>query len=420
MIHTRPTRAFHAMAKPSGPACNLRCTYCFYLEKARLYPQDKARRMSPQVLEEYIRQYISSIPDEDEIAFTWQGGEPTLAGLDFFRRAVALQERYAQGRRISNSFQTNGLLLNQEWCDFLAEHDFLVGLSLDGPSDIHDEYRRSPGGHPTHKLVMRALHHLQRSRVRYNALACVNRNSSKDPLRVYKFLRQAGVEFIQFMPVVERLAGSREAGHGLLLHGPSQAEASGSTEQAVEVTEWSVRPEGFGRFLTAVFDHWINHDVGKIFVMNFEWALASLLGKLGAICHNLPTCGRSVIVEHNGDVYACDHYVYPEYHRGNILRQSFASMLDSPEQEQFGRDKFEKLCEQCRQCKMLRACWGGCPKHRFSATMEGKAGLNYLCPSYQHFFGHILPYLQAMRSLMEASRPVSDIMQTRLIFASRE
>ena len=408
------TRPFHAMAKPSGSDCNLRCAYCFYLEKSALYAQTERPRMSEAVLEAYVRDYIASIREEDEVAFTWQGGEPTLLGLDFYRRAARLQMKYGRGRRISNSFQTNGLLLDDAWCAFLAEYNFLVGLSLDGPADIHNEYRLTAGGGATHAKVMAALNRMQAHGVGYNILSCVNARSSKEPLRVYEFLRETGARFIQFLPVVERLAGEQAAALGLKLHGP------GPGDSPAAVTPWSVTPEAYGRFLTDIFDCWVHRDVGQIFVMNFEWALANFMGKPGAVCHHRPTCGRSVAVEHNGDVYACDHYVYPEYRLGNILEKPFAAMLDSPAQERFGEDKFALLSKQCRECAVLAGCYGGCPKLRFVSGGGAEPPINYLCPGYHHFFSHTAPWLKAMSSLIADGRPVSEIMGVSLIYKDKQ
>lgn len=406
-----PVRAFHAMAKPSGSECNLNCTYCFYLEKHALYPHQQHPRMSDEALETYVKNYIAAVEPQAEVAFTWQGGEPTLAGLDFYRQAVKLQAKYGAGRRISNSFQTNGVLLDDAWCLFLKEHHFLVGLSLDGPEDIHNEFRMTKGGRPTHKLVMRALALLQAHHVDYNVLACVNHRSAQEAARVYDFLCNAGVQFIQFIPVIERQAGAAEAQTGLMLHGPGQDDTTS------DVTAWSVRPKEYGAFLTTVFDRWLQRDVGKVFVMNIEWAFANFVGAPGAVCHHQPTCGRSVVVEHNGDVYACDHYVYPEYLLGNVHQQTFAQMIDAPAQEQFGRDKFARLPQQCRQCEVLKACWGGCPKHRFVAAEGGE--INYLCEGFRHYFRHLPPYLKAMSELMASGRPASDIMQAHLVFRQK-
>ncbi|UQZ91260.1 anaerobic sulfatase maturase [Deltaproteobacteria bacterium Smac51] len=399
------------MAKPSGPDCNLDCAYCFYREKETFYGQAQRHRMSDAMLENYVRQYIESSSEGELVPFTWQGGEPTLNGLDFYRRAVALQTRYAQGRPISNSFQTNGVLIDEAWAAFFKEHNFLIGLSLDGPADIHDACRPTVSGRSSHAAVERALKLLQRHGVDYNALACVGRLSSRDPLRVYEYLREAGVEFIQFIPIVERRPELDEAAQGLKLHGPG-GRASGE-----EVTDWSVRPQDYGLFLNCIFDYWVKNDVGRTFVMNFEWALANFMGRPGTVCHHQPTCGRSVVVEHNGDVYACDHYVYPEYRLGNLAGQSFTAMLDAPAQEEFGRNKYSTLSDQCRKCKVLKGCWGGCPKHRFTTNAQGEA-VNYLCPGLFDFFGHLSPYLRALADLINSGRPASDIMEAKLMFVS--
>ncbi len=391
------------MAKPAGPGCNLDCDYCFYREKTALYPAGNRFRMTDEVLEAYVRNYIASIREQDEVAFTWQGGEPTLMGLDFFRRAVELQKHYGAGRNISNSFQTNGILLDETWCDFLRKNGFLVGLSLDGPEEIHDQYRRTLGGDPCHGSAMRALRLLQQHSVQYNVLATVTRHSSRFPLQVYEFLRETGVRFMQFLPVVERLPSGADAESGLRLGSPD-----GQGEENV-VTEWSVQPKEYGLFLTAIFDQWVKRDVGETFVMNFEWALANFTGNPGAVCHHQPTCGRSVIVEHNGDVYGCDHYVYPQYRLGNLVNEPLSTMVDSPHQEQFGRDKFADLSEQCRNCKVVKGCWGGCPKHRFIRTENGGPDLNYLCEGFRHFFSHTAPYLKVMATLLASGRPASDI-----------
>ncbi len=407
---------FHAMAKPSGSDCNLDCEYCFYLEKQALYPDKPKRRMNDEVLAAYVRNYIESRPPGAEIVFTWQGGEPTLLGIDFYRRAFEWQRRLRAGRTIRNTFQTNGLLLDDAWCAFFAEHDCLLGLSLDGPADIHDAYRVSPGGHPSHALVLRALKCLQKHRVRFNVLACVNRCSAREPLRVYEFLRAQGVQYIQFIPVVERLPDAHDRAIGLTLKAPDGKVLMPALPQAAgQPTEWSVVPADYGDFLNAIFDVWLKRDVGTIHVMNFEWALANYMGRPGAACHHQPTCGRAVVVEHNGDVYACDHYVYPDYRLGNLTTTSLARMLASETQHAFGQDKFDSLPQQCRQCKMLKGCWGGCPKHRFSITRDGEPGLNYLCEGYYRFFGHVAPYLRALADLIDAGRLASDITKATLL-----
>ena len=377
------------MAKPSGPACNLDCNYCFYLEKEALYDRPGRRRMSPQVLEAYVRGTIAATPAGQPVHFTWQGGEPTLLGLPFYRHALALQAQYGAGRQIENSFQTNGTLIDDDWAAFLAENGFLVGLSLDGPAEVHDRYRRFRSGAPSHQLVMAALERLQRHGVQYNVLACVDAHSVRQPLEVYRFLRAHGVEFIQFTPVVERLAGADRAAAGFDLSGPEQAGDA-------PVAPFSVPSEGWGRFLATVFDEWRRHDIGRVFVMNFEWALAGVVGAPGVVCVHQPTCGRALVVEHDGDVFSCDHFVYPEHKLGNLTRDNLAAMVDSTRQQAFGAAKHDSLPGACRRCPHLSLCWGGCPKQRFLQTADGEPGLNYLCAGYKHWFAHATPWLEAI------------------------
>lgn len=409
MLKNTQTRAFHVMAKPSGSVCNLNCSYCFYLEKEVYYQQHNI--MSDNVLETYVRSYIESTYPEDEVAFTWQGGEPALAGLEFYQKAVSLQDKYGAGRKISNSFQTNGILLNDAWCQFFSDNDFLIGLSLEGPAAIHDKYRLTKSGKPTHHRVMRALALLQKHKVKYNVLTCVNRHSAQYPLEIYHFLRDAGVEFIQFIPVVERLADDDALQAGLKLHAPG---GDGS-----RVTPWTVLPADYGHFLISVFEEWRKRDVGSIFVMNIEWAFARFINAPGAVCHHQPTCGRSVIVEHNGDIYACDHYVYPQHRLGNIMGATLAEMIDSAGQVKFGTDKYHSLPRQCRQCRVLQACQGGCPKHRFMRSKEGEPGLNYLCDGFQLYFNHLPRWLKAMTDLIASGRPASDIMIAQQIHTNK-
>ncbi|WP_264295653.1 anaerobic sulfatase maturase [Altererythrobacter sp. CC-YST694] len=397
------------MAKPSGPACNLDCTYCFYLEKEALFPGRKMRRMSDEVLEAYIRNTIASTPSGHPVHFTWQGGEPTLLGIDFYRRAVELQKLHGARRQIENGFQTNGTLIDDEWAAFLAENHFLVGLSLDGPREIHDRYRRYRSGAPSFDQVMAGLGRLQQHGVDYNVLACVDRHSAQHPLQVYRFLKRQGVKFIQFTPVVERLAGPREKALGLDLSGPGLEES----EDDAGLAPFSVRPADWGRFLSVVFGEWSRRDVGEVFVMNFEWTLASMVGAPGVVCVHQPTCGRAVIAEHDGNVYSCDHFVYPEYRLGNVLETSLAAMIDSTRQQAFGQAKADTLPRQCRACPALNLCWGGCPKHRFTSTAEGEPGLNYLCEGYLHYFNTATPTLKRIAELLANGRDVRDVMKMR-------
>ena len=397
VIEAPASAGFHLMAKPSGPACNLDCAYCFYLDKEALFDRKATRRMAPDVLEAYIRQTIAATPADHPVAFTWQGGEPTLLGLDFYRQAVALQQRYGAGRVIENSFQTNGTLIDAEWAAFLAQNRFLVGLSLDGPADIHDRYRRYANGNPSHAKVEAAWHLLRAAGVEVNVLACVDAHSSRHPLEIYRYLRGLGVEFIQFTPVVERKAGAADKARGFDLNGP------GLDADAV-LADFSVSPEGWGRFLAAVFEEWRRNDIGRAFVMNFEWTLAAHMGEPGVVCHHQKTCGRALIAEHDGSVYTCDHFAYPEYRLGDLTRDGLAAMVDSTAAAQFGAAKHETLPAQCLRCPHLEGCWGGCPKHRFLTSEDGEAGLNYLCAGYTHYLDAVTPWITALAALIRAGR----------------
>jgi uncharacterized protein len=395
----------HVVAKPIGPTCNLDCEYCFYLEKQVLFPGQT--RMSDEVLSAFIGGYIASQPTP-VVEFVWQGGEPTLLGIDFFKRVVELQMPFAKGRTITNSLQTNGTLLTDEWCRFLKRHNFMVGVSLDGPKELHDRYRKDRKGRGTFDQVMRGVKLLQKHRVEYNVLACVARETAEKALEVYGFLRDAGVEFIQFTPIVEREPDAQSAGLGLRLGAPA---ALDSVKGQGEVTPWSVEPEAWGDFLINVFEEWVRHDVGKVFVMNFEWALNAWIGNPSPVCVHAQQCGRSLVIEHNGDVYACDHCVYPQYRLGNVLTDALPRMAEKSVQSGFGVAKETALPRWCRQCEVLAACRGGCPKHRFAATYDDEPGLHYLCAGYRKFFLHIRKYLHVMTQLLEKGLPVSLVME---------
>jgi uncharacterized protein len=397
-----PATSFHIMTKPIGPICNLDCKYCFYLEKENLYPNTRHWAMRPEVLERYIQQYIAA-QSVDDVHFAWQGGEPTLLGIDFFRTVVALQQKHAAGKSIHNALQTNGTLIDDEWGQFLVERNFLVGVSIDGPRELHDHYRVDKGNAPTFDRVMRGLNKLKEHQVEFNTLTVVNRKNSQFPLEVYRFLKEIGSGFMQFIPVVERRA-AEPADNGLVLIQPS-------FERLAEVTEWSVEPLAYGQFLTRIFDEWVKKDVGRCFVQLFDVALESWLGMEPSLCVFRRTCGSALAMEHTGDLYSCDHFVYPENKLGNIIEIGLEEMVGSPQQSKFGRDKRDLLPSMCRQCDVRFACNGECPKHRFLTTPDGEYGLNYLCAGYKHFFHHIDPYMQFMAAELRAGRPPANIMR---------
>jgi uncharacterized protein len=396
----------HVVAKPVGPACNLNCEYCFYLEKQALFDKGENYRMDNATLSAYITQYISSQPTP-VVEFVWQGGEPTLLGIDFFKRVIELQKPFLSQKTIINSLQTNGTLLTDAWCDFLKKHNFLVGISIDGPKDIHDRYRRDRSGNGSFEKALTGLKLLQKHGVEYNVMACVARDTARYPLDVYHFLKQSGVKFIQFSPIIERLPDDASKQHGLHLAGPASLDKK---EPNIEVTDWTVFPENYGDFLIAIYEEWVRNDVGEIFVMNFEWALNTWIGNPSPVCIHAKQCGRSLVIEHNGDIYACDHCVYPQYKLGNILCDDLSSMVDKSLQSGFGTAKETALPRLCRECEVLAACRGGCPKHRFARTVYGEPGLHYLCQGYQKFFLHIRKYLRVMTQLLEHGYPASMVM----------
>lgn len=397
---------FHIMTKPIGPICNLDCAYCFYLEKEKLYPKAEpeaaAWKMAPAVLERYIEQYIAAQPGP-EVHFAWQGGEPTLLGVEYFRRVVELEQKYAGGKAIHNALQTNATLIDDEWAAFLAENRFLIGVSIDGPRALHDRYRVDKGQQPTFDRVLRGIARLKEHGAEFNTLTVVNRMNSQEPLEVYRFLKEIGSGFIQFIPVVER-ATPAPAANGLVLIQPSwQGQA--------EVTEWSVEPLAYGRFLAQIFDEWVKKDVARVYVQQFDVALESWMGMEPSLCVFRKTCGSALAMEHTGDLYSCDHFVYPENKLGNVMEASLAAMAQSEQQRAFGNAKRDTLPKMCRSCEVRFACNGECPKHRFATTPDGEAGLNYLCAGYKHFFKHIDPYMRFMAGELRAQRPPANIMR---------
>ena len=399
-------QGIHVVAKPMGPVCNLACDYCFYLEKKVLFGDQEIFRMSDEVLSCFVSDYITSQPTP-VVEFVWQGGEPTLAGLDFFKKVIREQKPYTKTKTIRNSLQTNGTLLTDEWCAFLKKNNFMVGISLDGPQDIHDTYRRDRSGWGTFDSVMRGLKLLQKHGVEYNVLACVARETARRPLDVYNFLKSERVEFIQFTPVIERMPDEVSRKSGLRLAGPA---ALDKEEQQMQVTPWTVIPEEYADFLIAIYEDWVRHDVGSVFVMNFEWALNAWIGNPSPVCIHAQQCGKAVVIEHNGDVYACDHCVYPQYNLGNIAHDTLTHMVEKSLDTGFGTMKETALPTWCRDCTVLKACRGGCPKHRFRMTPSGEPGFHYLCEGYRKFFLHIRKYLKAMATLLENGLPASRVM----------
>ena len=391
------------MAKPIGPLCNLDCTYCFYLETEKLFGVHERFAMPDRVLEEFIRQTIENEAGP-EVRFAWQGGEPTLLGVGYFQKVVDFQAKYAQGKVIQNAMQTNGTLLDDSWGEFLQKYSFLVGVSIDGPRGLHDLYRVDKKQQPTFDRVMAGIDVLKNHRVEFNTLTVVNRANSRQPGEVYRFLKEIGSTYLQFIPLVERLADGAALARPPL---PGSDEVDGFAP----VTEWSVGAADYGSFLIRIFEDWVRNDVGKIFVQTFDVALGNWMGLGSSLCIFAEKCGSAVALEHNGDLFSCDHYVYPNYHLGNLLNQSLAEMVNSPAQHAFGSQKSDSLPDYCRRCDVRFACNGECPKNRFFKTPDGQPGLNYLCPAYKTFFKAIDPYMKMMARLLNAQRPASDIMQ---------
>ncbi|AKB50907.1 Putative arylsulfatase regulatory protein [Methanosarcina barkeri str. Wiesmoor] len=385
----------HVLAKPTGAICNLACSYCFFLAKEALYPGSKFR-MSDKVLENYIRQLIEA-HHSPQVTVAWQGGEPTLMGIDFYRRAIELQEKYRKpGISFENTMQTNGTLLDDEWCRFFKENNFLIGISIDGPRELHDAYRVDKKGNGTFDQVMKGLRLLQKHGVEYNVLTTVNRANADYPLEVYRFLRdEAGTDWMQFIPVVERI---NEEGHTLYQRGDT-------------VSNRSVQPEQFGNFLNHIFDEWVRNDVGKIFVQTFEASARRWLGMPSGMCVFEETCGTGLALEHNGDLYSCDHFVEPDYLLGNIMEKEISELAALEKQYRFGQDKCDTLPQVCRECEVLFACQGECPKNRFLTTPAGETGLNYLCEGWKAFFRHIDFPMQILAGLIRRGYPASEVMR---------
>lgn len=393
-------KPLYVMLKPAGAHCNLACKYCYYLEKNKLYPTAQRQLMSDEMLEQFTREYIEA-QTMSQVLFTWHGGEPLLRSIDFYRKALSLQQKYAGGRRIDNVIQTNGTLLTDEWCEFFAQNHWLVGISIDGPQPYHDHYRLTAAGKPSWKKVMQGIKLLKKHGVEWNAMAVVNAYNVNHPLEFYRFFKENGCQFLQFTPIVERLTR----------HEDGRTLASLADKDEISLSEASVAPEQWGYFLCAIFDEWVRKDVGKIFVEIFDCTLANWMGISPGICAYSKECGHAGVMEHNGDVYSCDHFVFPEYKLGNIRDHSLIDMLYGEQQQEFSRLKHSSLPRQCKECDMEFACHGECPKNRFMKDKYGDSGLNYLCPGYYHYYQHVAPYMDYMKQELMAQRPPSNIMK---------
>ena len=398
-IATPFAKPLYVMLKPAGAHCNLACKYCYYLEKSHLYQNSLRHLMSDEMLEQFTREYIEA-QTMPQVLFTWHGGEPLMRSIDFYKKTLELQKKYAHGKQIDNVIQTNGTLLTDEWCEFFAQNHWLVGISIDGPQEYHDHYRVTPAGKPSWEKVMQGIQLLKKHRVEWNAMAVVNAYNAEHPLEFYHFFRDNGCQYLQFTPIVERLT-EHEDGRTL---------ASLADDREIPLTDASVTPQQWGNFLCTIFDDWVRHDVGKTFVEIFDCTLANWMGVLPGICAYSKECGHAGVMEHNGDVYSCDHFVFPEYKLGNIRDQSLIDMLYGEKQQAFSRLKHTSLPRQCKECDMEFACHGECPKNRFEKDKYGEPGLNYLCQGYYQYYSHVAPYMDFMKRELLAQRPPANIM----------
>lgn len=377
-------KPLYVMLKPIGAACNLRCKYCYYLEKKELYPDDKRYVMSDELLEKFIKDYLES-QTMPQVLFTWHGGEALMRNISFYKKALELQKKYGRGRQIDNSIQTNGTLLTDDWCRFFKDNNFLVGISIDGPQHCHDKYRKGVNNEPSFYKVMKGLSLLKKHGVEYNAMGVVNDYNVDYPLEFYNFFKSIDCRFIQFSPIVERING--------------------------EPASWNVPAAGWGDFLIAIFNEWVRNDVGQFYIQYFDSTLANWVGADPGVCTLAKYCGHAGVMEFNGDVYSCDHFVYPKYKLGNIKTHTLTEMMYSPQQMRFGQDKYDKLPRQCKECDVLFACHGECPKNRIIKTKDGEEGLNYLCEGYYKFYKHVAPYMDFMKRELDNKRPPANIMQ---------
>lgn len=390
----------YVMLKPAGALCNLACDYCYYLEKAKLYQESPKHVMSDELLEKFIEEYINS-QTMQEVLFTWHGGETMMRPLSFYRKALALQKKYAKGRQISNCLQTNGTLLTDEWCRFFHDNQWLVGISIDGPQEFHDEYRRNRQGRPSFVKVMQGINLLKKHNVEWNAMAVVNDYNADYPLEFYHFFKELDCHYIQFAPIVERIAP----------HADGRRLAAVDEESKEGLADFSITPRQWGNFLCSIFDEWVRQDVGNYYIQLFDSTLANWVGEQPGICTLAKTCGHAGVMEFNGDVYSCDHFVFPQYKLGNIYSNTLAEMMYGERQQKFGQAKYTALPAQCKKCPYLFACNGECPKNRFCKTTDGEPGLNYLCQGYYRFFDHAAPYMDFMKRELQANRAPANVME---------
>ena len=399
-IATPFAKPLYVMLKPAGAHCNLACKYCYYLEKNNLYDKSHRHIMSDEMLEQFTREYIEA-QTMPQVLFTWHGGEPLMRSIDFYKKALALQKKYARGRCIDNVIQTNGTMLTDEWCEFFAQNNWLVGISIDGPQEYHDHYRLTSTGNPSWQKVMHCIELLKKHHVEWNAMAVVNAYNADHPLEFYHFFKDNGCQYLQFTPIVERLTK----------HQDGRTLASLADDKEIPLADFSVTPEQWGNFLCAIFDEWVRNDVGKMFVEIFDCTLANWMGVLPGICAYSKNCGHAGVMEHNGDVYSCDHFVFPEYKLGNIRDHTLIEMLYGDKQHAFSRLKHTSLPRQCKECDMEFACHGECPKNRFEKDKYGEPGLNYLCKGYYQYYSHVAPYMDFMKRELQAQRPPANIME---------
>ncbi len=401
MIYAGAPVAYNVMLKPFGPICNLNCDYCYYLEKKNLYMDEKKFIMSEEVLDKFFSQYFKS-QDVPAVSVVWQGGEPTMLGVDYFKKAMEIIDKHNNDKQIEHVFQTNGTLIDEEWARFFKRYDFLVGVSIDGPKDLHDRYRTYKDGKPTWDRIMKSIDILKKHDVRFNTLSVLNDLNSQYPLEVYHFLKEIGSGYMQFIPILERIADN-PGDYPLKLVAPHYGGGA-------KVAPWSAEPAQIGDFLIQIFDEWVRNDVGKYYVQHFDVALANWVGERPGLCAFSKTCGDATAMEFNGDLFACDHFVYPEDKLGNILEKNMLHMIQSEEQMAFGEAKQKSLPKQCMDCDYRFACNGGCPKNRILKTPAGEPGLNYFCEGYYNFFKHIHPYMQFMADELEKKRAPANVM----------